>query len=75
VSSAYSGWMGQTVVLQLATFDLRVPISGVIVGETGDALKVRIGDKWDVDIFKSMVLAVEEDRHAELATFSFPAQL
>ncbi len=25
------------------------------------ALRMRIGDAWDVDIFKTMILAIEED--------------
>lgn len=56
----YAIWFGQPVVLQVAAGEMRVPLRGVIVSETADAVRFRIGDGWDVDIFKDMVLAVEE---------------
>lgn len=64
MNSAYGGWVGQAVVLQVAVGDLKVPLRGRLLGESRDALRVRIGDTggWDVDIFKSMVMAIEEDR-------------
>ena len=64
--SAYTNWMGQAVVLQIAAADLRVPLRGIIVGESDDAVRFRIGDGWDVDIFKTMILAVEQDEWAAL---------
>lgn len=57
----YTGWMGQAVVLQISAGDMRVPLRGTIVGESPDAVRFRIGDGWDVDIYKEMVLSVEED--------------
>jgi len=30
----------------------------------GETLRIRIGDGWDVDIYKAMILAVEEDTMA-----------
>jgi hypothetical protein len=68
--SAYAEWNGQAVVLQVLTADLRVPLRGVIVGESRDALRLRIGDGWDIDIFKNMILAVEEDACAGIAAFA-----
>jgi hypothetical protein len=62
--SAYAGWVGQAVVLQVATADLRVPLRGVIVGESDTAVRFRIGEGWDIDVFKSMILAVEQDEWA-----------
>jgi hypothetical protein len=61
MQSAYASWMGQPVVLQVATADLRVPLRGIIVAETDEAVRLRIGNLWDVDIYKSMILAVEQD--------------
>jgi hypothetical protein len=55
-----SPWLCQPVVLQVAAGNTRVPLCGVILGESHDAVRFRIGDGWDVDIYKSMVLAVEE---------------
>jgi hypothetical protein len=72
--SSYATWMGQAVVLQVSTADLRVPLRGMIVGESSDALRVRIGENWDVDIFKNMILGVQEDACADIAEFvSFAA--
>ncbi len=59
--SAYTSWHGQPVILQLAAGNMRVPLRGTIVGESEQALRFRVGSGWDVDIYKSMVLAVEED--------------
>jgi hypothetical protein len=70
MQSAYANWIGQAVVLQVATGDLRVPLRGVIVGESHDALRFRIGDGWDVDIFKNMILSVEEDACANIDSFA-----
>ena len=57
----YRTWIGQSVVLQVAAGDVTVPLRGTIVGEGADTVRFRIGDGWDVDIFKSMVRAVEEE--------------
>ena len=68
MTSVYETWVGQPVVLQVATGELRVPLRGVIVSETGDAVRFRVGDGWDVDVFKNMILAVEEDNWASIVT-------
>ncbi len=64
----YGTWLGQLVVLQVEAGDMRVPLRGTIVGESNDALRFRIGEGWDVDIYKTMVLAVEEDNWASMIT-------
>ena len=61
MQSAYASWIGHAVVLQIAITDLRVPLRGMIVGETEDALRFRVGENWDIDIYKNMILAIEED--------------
>jgi hypothetical protein len=65
--SAFATWIGQPVVLQVALGDIRVPLRGKLLKEGGDTLRMRIGDGWDVDIYKTMVLAVEEDAMATVA--------
>jgi hypothetical protein len=57
----YAVWMGQPVILRVAAGDLRVPLRGRLLSETDDAVRLRIADSWDVDVFKSMVVAVEHD--------------
>ena len=64
----FETWLGQTVVLQVEAGDMRVPLRGTIVSESPDAVRFRIGDGWDVDIYKNMVLAVEEDNWASTIT-------
>ncbi len=61
MTSAYWLWVGQPVILQVATDDLRVPLRGVIVGESESAVRFRVGEGWDIDIYKHMILAVEQD--------------
>jgi hypothetical protein len=60
VRNAYANWIGQEVVLQVAEADLRVPLRGTVVGESGDSVRFRVGDGFDIDIFKNMILAVEQ---------------
>lgn len=66
MQSAYAVWIGQAVVLQVAAADLRVPLRGIIVGETDEAIQFRVEQTWDIDIYKSMILAVEQDRWARV---------
>ena len=63
---AFASWIGQPVVLQVALGDIRVPLRGRLLKDGGDTLRMRIGDGWDVDIYKTMILAVEEDSMATL---------
>ncbi len=51
--SVYASWVGQAVVLQVATGDLRVPLRGTIVGESDSSVRIRVGDAWDIDIYKT----------------------
>ena len=66
MESAFATWIGRPVVLQVALGDIRVPLRGKLLKEGGDTLRMRIGDGWDVDIYKTMILAVEEDAMATL---------
>jgi hypothetical protein len=61
MEGGYAIWMGQPVVLRVVAGNLRVPLRGRVMAETSDVLRLRIADSWDVDIFKSMVVAVEQD--------------
>jgi len=68
MNGSYAGWIGQQVVLQIAAGDARVPLRGTITGESPDAVRFRIGEGWDVDIYKAMVLAIEDDNWVSLVT-------
>jgi hypothetical protein len=61
MDSAYQTWVGQAVVLQVALGDIKVPLRGKLLRDGGETVRMRIGDGWDVDIYKAMILAVEED--------------
>ena len=61
MDSAFKAWIGQPVVLQLALGEIKVPLRGRILKEGGETLRMRIGEGWDVDIYKAMILTVEED--------------
>ncbi len=64
MDTAFQPWIGQAVVLQVALGDIKVPLRGRVLKDGGETLRMRIGDGWDVDIYKVMILAVEEDAMA-----------
>jgi hypothetical protein len=61
MNSAYTAWIGLPVVLQVALGDIKVPLRGRLLKDGAETVRMRIGDGWDVDIYKAMILAVEED--------------
>ncbi len=61
MTMAYGPWLHQAVLLQVASGDLRVVLRGTIVGETANAVRFRLEQNWEVDIFKTMILSIEED--------------
>jgi len=68
VASPYEVWVGHPVVLQVAAGEMRVPLRGTVLGETADAVRLRIGEGWDIDIYKAMILAVEEENWVSIIT-------
>jgi RNase P/RNase MRP subunit p29 len=58
---AFDSWIGLPVILHTSVGELCVPLRGTVVRETHSLLRFRIGEGWDVDIFKSMVLGIEQD--------------
>ena len=57
----YEPWLNQPVILQVVTADVLVPVRGKIVSESPSAVRIRIDDRWDFDVFKNMIFAVERD--------------
>jgi len=43
-----------------------VPLRGKLLKVGDETVRMRIGDGWDVDIYKTMIMAVEEDSMALL---------
>jgi hypothetical protein len=64
--SAFATWVGQPVVLQVALGDIKVPLRGTLLKDGAETVRMRIGEGWDVDIYKAMILAVEQDAMALL---------
>jgi hypothetical protein len=65
--NGYSSWIGQSVVLEVASGDLRLPLRGVIIGESHSAIHFRVGKDWDFNIQKLAILAVEQDCMASVS--------
>lgn len=61
MEAGYNAWMGQAVVLQVALGDIKVPLRGRLLKEGGETVRMRVGDGWDIDIYKAMILTVEKD--------------
>jgi len=55
--------LDREVVLQVVAGDLRVPLRGRVVNESSNTVRVRIEGRWDVDIFKEMIVEVAADHH------------
>jgi len=66
MEGGYTVWMGQPVILRVVAGNLRVPLRGRLVAETDSIVRLRIAGSWDVDIFKSMVAAVEMDNPVQV---------
>jgi hypothetical protein len=60
MDSAYASWIGLPVVLQVELGDIKVPLRGKLLKDKGETVRIRI-DGSDIDIYKTMILAVEED--------------
>ncbi|PYU39989.1 MAG: hypothetical protein DMG56_15080 [Acidobacteria bacterium] len=61
MDDTFKAWIGQPVLLQVALGEIKVPLRGKLLKDGGETVRMRIGEGWDVDIYKTMILAVEED--------------
>jgi hypothetical protein len=61
MQTGFNVWLGQAVVLQVALGDIQVPLRGRLLKEGGETVRMRIGEGWDVDIYKNMIVEVEQD--------------
>jgi hypothetical protein len=57
-SGAYSSWLGRSVVLRVAAGKLQTELPCTVIGESDAALRIRIAEIWEVDIYKEMILGV-----------------
>jgi hypothetical protein len=61
MTEAFNAWVGREVILQVALGDIKVPLRGRLLKDGDETVRMRIGEGWDVDIYKVMILAVEQD--------------
>jgi hypothetical protein len=61
MENVYKAWVGQSVLLQVALGDIKVPLRGTLLKNGSETIRMRIGEGWDVDIYKSMIMTVERD--------------
>jgi hypothetical protein len=61
MTSAFKPWVGQSVILQVALGDIKVPLRGTLLRDGVESVRMRIGEGYDVDIYKEMIMAVEQD--------------
>jgi hypothetical protein len=59
--SVYAQWIEQPVVLQVESAGLQVSLRGVIVAESENAVRLRVDNHLEIDVYKQMILAVEEE--------------
>lgn len=62
----FEPWLGMRVILRVAFAEICVPLPGTLLSETPTALRFRIGDGWDVDIFKNMVIGIEPETWTDI---------
>ena len=58
--SAFEYWLGEQVVVQVDLGQIKLPVRGSLLEERADTIMIRISDGTEVEIYKTMVLAVEE---------------
>lgn len=61
MQTGYTVWLGQAVVLKVELGDIQVPLRGKLLKESSETVRMRIGEGWDVDIYKTMIRGVEGD--------------
>jgi hypothetical protein len=64
MANVFNTWVGQEVVLQVALGDIKVPLRGRLLKDGEETVRMRIGEGWDVDIYKAMILTVDQDAMA-----------
>jgi hypothetical protein len=62
--SPFAFWVGQSVVLRLAADELLVPLRGVIVGESESTVRFQAEEGGDMDLYKHLILAIEQENRA-----------
>jgi len=56
----YKALLGRPVILKIVLEDVQVPLRGRLLRESGETIRIRVGEGWDIDVYKTMISAVEE---------------
>jgi hypothetical protein len=67
-SGTYSSWLGKSVVLLVAAGHMQTVLPCTVIGESDAALRIRIAEIFEVDIYKDMILGVEQARPAQTSS-------
>ena len=73
MNSAFEYWLGEQVVVQVDLGQIKLPVRGSLLEERADTIMIRISDGTEVEIYKAMVLAVEEAKAQDSASHRLSA--
>jgi hypothetical protein len=62
MTSAFDFWIGEQVVVQVDLGQIKMSVRGSLLEERADTIMMRTNDGTEVEIYKTMVLAVEEGK-------------
>ena len=62
MNSAFDFWIGEQVVVRLDLGQIKMSVRGSLLEERTDTIMIRTNDGAEVEIYKTMVLAVEEGK-------------
>ncbi len=61
MDNVFASWIGRSVILRVALGDSKIGVRGMLIKDSPETLKMRVSEGFDIDIYKDMVLAVEEE--------------
>jgi hypothetical protein len=62
MNSAFDFWIGEQVVVRVDLGQIKMSVRGSLLEERADTIMMRTNDGTEVEIYKTMVLAVEEGK-------------
>jgi RNase P/RNase MRP subunit p29 len=70
MGSAFESWIGSPVVVQLDFGQTKVAVHGMLLEEKRDTLMMRTREGCEFEIYKTMVLAIEQERGSVAIIYS-----
>jgi hypothetical protein len=62
MNSAFDFWIGEQVVVRVDLGQIKMSVRGSLLEERADTIMMRTNEGTEVEIYKAMVLAVEEGK-------------